>query len=52
MAKKKKAGRPDENREKLTVYVQPATVKKIHKQVVKEDKNLNTLGKVIDQKFN
>jgi hypothetical protein len=51
MARKKKPGRPDENREKLTMYVQPSTVKKIHKEVDKGDRSRNTLGKVVDEKF-
>lgn len=51
MARKKKPGRPDENREKLTLYVQPSTARKVRKGVVEGDKNLNTMGKVVDSKF-
>jgi hypothetical protein len=44
------AGRPTENRVKLTCYILPETMNAIESQLT-DDRESNTLGKVIDQKF-
>lgn len=44
----KKAGRPKEGREKLTVYVKPETVTRIRMKSIVENK---TMGAIVDGKF-
>lgn len=45
---RKGAGRPDEGRVKLTVYVLPETEKRVTIATDKSDPDMNTKGKVID----
>jgi hypothetical protein len=47
-SKKSEAGRPDEGRVALKLYVRPATARAIIARVVKTDRERNTLGKVVD----
>ena len=47
MTKKSKAGRPRENRKRMTIHVTPST-HDIIKNSVKEEHHLNTIGKVVD----
>lgn len=42
-------GRRKENREKLTCYVKRSTKRIIRKSVVKNDREMNTAGKVVDK---
>jgi hypothetical protein len=47
--RKRSAGRPNEGREKMTVYVEPQTRKAIVGTVEPTDRNRNTNGKVLDK---
>lgn len=45
------AGRPNENRVKLTIYVKEETAEAINAAVDKSEPDINTQGKIVDRAF-
>ena len=48
MNEPRRPGRPPEDREKVTLYLKPETVRKLRAMVDEADPARNTLGKVLD----